>query len=334
MLSHGVRRQQLQQVAAGLLFLLLAARCSTAAVKAFESDEWIGDEEPPPRRGTESSGPKTADADGFPEKSSHGNPEATPGQSRQRKFDEFLAEVPLEHCIASAGGSAVLSAPCSFSECGSVSTRLIRTPDGLSRVMGVKLKHELPSPSVQEAMQELIDSDGMYRVRFPTNLAAPGKSRSFIMAAVKARCLAAAGLKEKFEFALDGRGNLVAVSYIPLGDCLKSSSSQERVLLPASPFTSLVELKEPAKAPRLTSTLSFRTFNSLDDVEVVEAQPVETKPPPEPEKTFWQKYWMYIIPLGLVFINAMVTAAVPEQGGAAGQGGGQRAGGASVQRRR
>ncbi|KAK9195160.1 hypothetical protein WN943_003279 [Citrus x changshan-huyou] len=42
---------------------------------------------------------------------------------------------------------------------------------------------------------------------------------------------------------------------------------------------------------------------------------------PPPERSFWAKYWMYLIPLGLIVINAVTQAMnMPEEGV---QGGGQ-----------
>ncbi|KAK3415855.1 hypothetical protein EUGRSUZ_H01411, partial [Eucalyptus grandis] len=48
-----------------------------------------------------------------------------------------------------------------------------------------------------------------------------------------------------------------------------------------------------------------------------------------PEKSFWAKYWMYVIPLGLIVMNAVTQAMnmPPEE-----QGGGQPQGAAPAQR--
>ncbi|KAJ6855153.1 hypothetical protein NC651_039969 [Populus alba x Populus x berolinensis] len=51
---------------------------------------------------------------------------------------------------------------------------------------------------------------------------------------------------------------------------------------------------------------------------------------PPPERSFWAKYWMYLIPLGLIVMNAMTQAMNMPEEQATGQSGAQPA--AAIQR--
>lgn len=175
----------------------------------------------------------------------------------------------------------------------------------------------------KQAFEELVKNDGFYTVRIPANLIQPGKKH--VLASVKARCLAAAHLKERFDLFMD-QGNLIGVGYSPIGDC---TYPRPQVKPAEWTFDSLIVAKANDQAPRLVSrfedSIPLRAGEKLvegeDGVKVVQ------------EKTFWQKYWMYIVPFAFLAINAFSQLAnlpedvPPGQGGAAVAAPAQRGGG-------
>ncbi|MCO5587839.1 hypothetical protein L7F22_041791 [Adiantum nelumboides] len=62
----------------------------------------------------------------------------------------------------------------------------------------LRLTRNTLSREEKEAFQALVEEDGFYSVRVPANVSSPGQDT--ILSSVKARCLAAANLQERFEF--------------------------------------------------------------------------------------------------------------------------------------
>ncbi|GFZ14553.1 hypothetical protein Acr_24g0007430 [Actinidia rufa] len=67
--------------------------------------------------------------------------------------------------------------------------------------------------------------------------------------------------------------------------------------------------------------------------EILGGENVDGEAVPPPERSFWAKYWMYLIPLGLIVMNAMTQAMNMPEEQASGQPGSQtQQTGAAVQR--
>uniref|UniRef100_A0A453HG58 ER membrane protein complex subunit 10 n=2 Tax=Aegilops tauschii TaxID=37682 RepID=A0A453HG58_AEGTS len=116
--------------------------------------------------------------------------------------------------------------------------------------------------------------------------------------------------------------NILAVNYGSVGGC----QYPRPMKVPSKwTFNSYTILKTADQAPRTPSFVEqlIETESGLGEV---------MKPP---EKSFWAKYWMYIIPLGLIVMNAVTAAAnIPEeQAGGQGQAPAQRAPIAAPRRR-
>ncbi|KAK6137813.1 hypothetical protein DH2020_028438 [Rehmannia glutinosa] len=141
--------------------------------------------------------------------------------------------------------------------------------------------------------QRLVEGDDFYRVRLPSNVLSP-PGREYIVSSVKARCLSPKdALDEHFIIHMEGV-NILAVNYGPPGSC----PYPRQFKLPTKwSFKSHTVLKNSDQAPR-TPIFAEEVVGEIGEGE-------EVKPP---ERTFWAKYWMYLIPLGLIVMNAMTQA--------------------------
>ncbi|KAK4370953.1 hypothetical protein RND71_010428 [Anisodus tanguticus] len=144
----------------------------------------------------------------------------------------------------------------------------------------------------KEDFKKLLKGDDFYRIRVPSNvLNLPG--REYVVSSVKARCLPRDGLEEHFFIHMDGL-NILAVNYGSPGAC----KYPRQLKFPAKwSFNSHTVLKPTEQAPR---TPIFSEAVIGENAEGEEVQP--------PERSFWAKYWMYLIPLGLIVMNAMTQA--------------------------
>ncbi|XP_016742469.1 ER membrane protein complex subunit 10 isoform X2 [Gossypium hirsutum] len=147
--------------------------------------------------------------------------------------------------------------------------------------------------------QNLLESDDFYRIRLPSNVLSP-PGRDFIISSVKARCLPRESLDEHFVIHMEGV-NVLAVNYGSPGSC----PYPRNLKLPAKwSFSSHTVLKNSEQAPRAPVFTEEILGGENAEGEVV--QPAE--------RSFWAKYWMYLIPLGLIVMNAITQAMnMPEE---------------------
>ncbi|KAJ6697061.1 hypothetical protein OIU85_003425 [Salix viminalis] len=144
----------------------------------------------------------------------------------------------------------------------------------------------------KQKFQKLLEEDEFYRIRLPSNVLNP-TGKDFVMSSVRARCLPRDGLDEHFVIHTEGV-NILAVNYGSPGAC----PYPRQLRFPAKwSFNSHTVLKNSEQAPR-TPTFAEDVPGELGEGETV----------PPPERSFWAKYWMYLIPLGLVVMNAMTQA--------------------------
>ncbi|KAK4282993.1 hypothetical protein QN277_014294 [Acacia crassicarpa] len=167
--------------------------------------------------------------------------------------------------------------------------------------------------------QKLLQEDDFYRIRLPSNVLSP-PGRDYIISSVKARCLTGEGLEENFVIHMEGL-SIVAVNYGAPGAC----PYPRQLKLPARwSFRSHTVLRNSEQAPRAP------IFS--EDVGGEDAEGEIVMPP---ERSFWAKYWMYLIPLGLIVMNAITQAMNMPEEQAAGQAGAetQRGTNSAVRRR-
>jgi hypothetical protein len=211
-----------------------------------------------------------------------------------------LLEFTLEHSFGDS----------EFSLAGTFSARLRTSANGRQTLTKLRLARHPLSNDEKKAFEDLVREDGFYRVRVPASLVNP--RNSYVMASIKARCLAAAGLKERFDLNLD-QGNLIGLTYSPVADC---TYPRPQVFPATWTFDTLIVSRSSEQAPRLVPSETLyipkegeKTIEGEDGVKVVV------------EKTFWQKYWMYIVPFGLIVVNAITQIANMPEDPPAGQSG-------------
>ncbi|KAH0681197.1 hypothetical protein KY284_022282 [Solanum tuberosum] len=274
-------------VAAGF-FLLLILTTS----RGFQSDELlIDDEEFGLEGGIRSrsrSDPNNVNA-------------ATPQSTRKRSVSDSDSKIqfPLEHAFGDSN----------FSPAGTFTARLKSSSHGsqMQTLTKLRFSRNAFNGTEKEDFEKLLKGDDFYRIRVPSNvLNLPG--REYVVSSVKARCLPRDGLEEHFVMHMDGV-NILAVNYGSPGAC----QYPRQLKFPAKwSFNSHTVLKPTEQAPR---TPIFSEAVIGENAEGDEVQP--------PERSFWAKYWMYLIPLGLIVMNAMTQAMNMAEEQTSGQAGAQ-----------
>ncbi|PKI45101.1 hypothetical protein CRG98_034485 [Punica granatum] len=282
----------------GLAVVLVGLRPSTA----FQSDELLVEDEEFGLEGSAADIP-------------YARPSA-PTPIRRRSSDpdsDSKIQFTLEHAFGDSD----------FSPAGTFSARLKTWNHGGQTLTKLRFSRNALTEAEKEPFQKLLQGDDFYRIRLPSDVLSP-PGRDYIASSVKARCLPRDGLDEHFVIHMEGV-KLLAVNYGAPGAC----PYPRQLKLPSKwAFNSHTVLKSSEQAQR--------TPIFTEEITVGENGEVGVAPPPE--RSFWAKYWMYLIPLGLIVMNAITQAMnMPEeQAGAQGQPGGgaaQRAPSSAVRRR-
>ncbi|XP_042379279.1 ER membrane protein complex subunit 10-like [Zingiber officinale] len=222
--------------------------------------------------------------------------------------DSKSIQFSLEHELGTPG----------FSPAGTFTARLKSWSHGGQTLTKLRFSRNALTEEEKKAFKKLLKEDGYYTIRVPSNVLDP-PGRDFVVSSVRARCIPREILDEHFIIHADGV-NILAVNYGSAEAC-----QYPRLLrYPAKwSFTSYTVMKTSEQAPR-TPTFAEKLLA------VEEGVGEGVKPP---EKTFWAKYWMYLVPLVFIVLNAMTQAMnMPPEEGAAGQAA-QLAPSANVRRR-
>ncbi|KAL6660612.1 hypothetical protein ACP70R_001647 [Stipagrostis hirtigluma subsp. patula] len=218
----------------------------------------------------------------------------------------------LEHDLGAGKG---------FVPAGTFSARIKSSAHGAQTLTKLRFTRSELAEDDKDAFKKLLQEDGFYTVRLPSSVLDPTR-KDYVVSSIKARCIPRDSLDEHIVIHMDGV-SILAINYGSVGGC----QYPRPLKLPSKwTFSSYTILKTAEQAPRTPSFADqlIEAENGLGEV---------MKPP---EKSFWAKYWMYIIPLGLIVMNAVTAAAnIPEEQ-AAGQGqpGAQRAPTAAAAARR
>eukprot|EP00252_Welwitschia_mirabilis_P006338 TRINITY_DN17190_c0_g1_i1.p1 TRINITY_DN17190_c0_g1~~TRINITY_DN17190_c0_g1_i1.p1 ORF type:complete len:304 (-),score=49.64 TRINITY_DN17190_c0_g1_i1:321-1232(-) len=203
-----------------------------------------------------------------------------------------------------------------FSPAGFFTARLKTFPHGGQTLTKLRITRSYLSRDEQQAFAELLKEDDFYRIRLPSNVVTPGKD--YVFSSIKSRCLVKDELEERFIIHMEGV-NIIAVTYAASGECPYPRPLRQPKRWT---FNSHAVLKSSEQATRMPlvaeSLLGNPNAEGIDELD---------KPP---EKSFWAKYWMYLIPLGMIVMNAMAQAMNMPEEQASGQQAGQ-AGQASAQ---
>jgi hypothetical protein len=272
-----------------LLFLWLTLFLSPFSL-AFQSDELLVDDE---EFGLE--GGKSPDLEL--------TSPPPPIQPARRRSGDSDSDTKLQFSLDHAFGDS------DFSPAGTFTARLKTWPHGGQTLTKIRFSRNDFSGSDKETFKGLLEDDDFYRIRLPSNVLNP-PGRDYIISSVKARCLPRSSLDEHFVIHMDGV-NVLAVNYGSPGAC----QYPRRFKLPTKwSFNSHTVLKNTEQAPR---TPAFS--EDIGGGEIGEEEGLKPL-----ERSFWAKYWMYLIPLGLIVMNAVTQAMnMPEEqaGGAAVAGG-------------
>ncbi|KAM3691354.1 hypothetical protein ACB098_08G009000 [Castanea mollissima] len=283
-----------QTIMSQLLLLLFSLSLLISSSLAFQSDELLIEEED---LGSEGGFPDLAQIRSSPQ----------PPTTTRRRYSESDQDSKIQFSLEHAFGDS------DFSPAGIFNARLKTWNHGAQTLTKLRFSRNDFTEVDKEKFQNLLKGDDFYRIRLPSNvLSSPG--REYVISSVKARCLPRESLDEHFVIHMEGV-NILAVNYGAPGAC----PHPRQLKLPAKwSFKSHTVLKNSEQAPR-APVFSEDILGETAEGEVV----------PPPERSFWAKYWMYLIPLGLIVMNAITQAMnMPEE-----QGGGQaQQPGAAVQR--
>ncbi|XP_044500245.1 ER membrane protein complex subunit 10-like, partial [Mangifera indica] len=227
---------------------------------------------------------------------------ATTRSTTRKGFSDSESDSKIRFSLEQAFGDS------DFSPAGTFSARLKISSHGDQTLTKLWFSRNQFSGAEKEKLEKLLQDDDFYRIRLPSNALSP-PGREYIISSVKARCLPREGLDEHFAIHMEGV-NILTVNYGAFG----AFSYPQQLKLPAKwPFNSHTVLKNTEQAPRAPIF--------TEDILGGESIGGEVLPPPE--RSFWAKYWMYLIRLGLILMNAITQAMNMSEEQAARQSGSQ-----------
>ncbi|KAF5948220.1 hypothetical protein HYC85_014177 [Camellia sinensis] len=278
--------------------IVVISMCLSSSSLAFQSDELLLDDEEFGLEGARSppdlqlSTPTRS----IPPPPATVTPSQPTSPARTKSSDpDSKVQFPLEHAFGDSD----------FSPAGTFTARLKTWSHGGQTLTKLRFSREAFTEIEKEKFKKLLEGDNFYRIRVPSNVLSP-PGRDYIISSVKARCLPQDRLDEHFVIHMDGV-NILAVNYGSPGAC----PYPRQLKLPAKwSFNSHTVLKNSEQAPRIVTFVDEILGGETGEGEVV-------KPP---ERSFWAKYWMYLIPLGIIVMNAITQAMnMPEEQATSGQ---------------
>lgn len=289
------------------LLLLLSFSLILSQSLSFQSDELLLDDD---EFGLEGAPARpSSDLDSHP---SATKPSTTTSRRRSSESDlDSKVQFTLEHGFGDSD----------FSPAGTFSARIKSWSHGAQTLTKLRFSRKTFTDAEKEKFKVLLQEDDFYKIRLPSNVLSP-PGRNYTVSVVKARCLAREALDEHFSIYMEGV-NVLAVNYGSPGAC----PYPRQLKFPSKwAFNSHTVLKYSEQAPR--------TPIFTEEVPGETAEGEDMKPP---ERSFWAKYWMYLIPLGLIVMNAITQAMnIPEEQAAGQSGSAQQPGrgaGTAVRRR-
>ncbi|CAL5364795.1 unnamed protein product [Camellia sinensis] len=232
------------------------------------------------------------------------SPFAVPMSSRRRRSSDLdsdsKVQFPLEHAFGDSH----------FSLAGTFTARLKTSSHGSQTLTKLRFSREAFTETDKEKFKKLLEGDDFYRIRVPSNVLSP-PGREYIISSVK-----------HFVIHMDGV-NILTINYGSPGACpyprqlklvtsaIRTPATEKKLTIYDKPefpskwsFKSHTVLKYSEQAPR---TPAFAE-------EILGGENGEGEGLKPPERSFLTKYWMYLVPLGLIVMNAITQAAnMPEE---------------------
>eukprot|EP00058_Branchiostoma_floridae_P004916 XP_002590404.1 hypothetical protein BRAFLDRAFT_65219 [Branchiostoma floridae] len=166
----------------------------------------------------------------------------------------------------------------------------------------------------RDRLKVLADAGGFYRIRVPNKFGLIGDSTTdYVSTLVRADLLYNSCLSDIITLNIDMLGHIigVAMATVPEG-----CEGDEVETFDLSLFNTTVEIAQPVTGP-VPETQAY-----IQKIEQERAEKEKGQPPEQ--RSFFAKYWMYILPIVLFLI---LSPGQPEGGqGGGGQGGGGRGG--------
>ncbi|XP_070838247.1 ER membrane protein complex subunit 10 isoform X1 [Chaetodon trifascialis] len=222
------------------------------------------------------------------------------GDAMDTEFSGF--SVPLEH-------SFEVDDVAKFRVRGALVLKAGREP-------GISLTQNQLSEEDRTKLKEVAAVDGLYRIRVPrvslqTDRQTERQMDGYLTAFVRACAMVESHLSDVIALHSDVSGYLIGVSIVTIPGACRGTEVEDEVDLEV--FNTTLSVMAPVNAPGPETALFL---------ERMEQESEKKGKNPQEQKSFFAKYWMYIVPLVLFL---MMSGAQDQSGGGGGaaNGGGR-----------
>ncbi|XP_008294676.1 ER membrane protein complex subunit 10-like isoform X1 [Stegastes partitus] len=217
------------------------------------------------------------------------------GDTLETEFSGF--SVPLEH-------SFEVDDVAKFRVRGALVLKAGREPS-------VSLSQNQLSEEDRTKLKEVAAVDGLYRIRVPrvflqADRQTERQMEGYLTAFVRACAMVESHLSDVITIHTDVSGYLIGVSIVTLPGACRGTEVEDEVDLEV--FNTTLSIMAPVNAPGPETALFL---------ERMEQESEKKGKNPQEQKSFFAKYWMYIVPLVLFL---MMSGAQDQSGGGAGGG--------------